>query len=67
MIRFTRNGLLLEMTETGEISINGSGSAALKTLEKFYSQEYTHTDDTQQDKLLDLFWVAYFSEDDRNG
>ena len=67
MNRFTRNGLLLEMTETGEILINGSGSAALKTLEKFYSQEYTHSDDTPQDKLLDLFWVAYFSEDQRNG
>ena len=67
MVRFTRNGLLLEMTETGEIMVNGSGSAATEQLEEFYSQEYTDSDDTPQDKLLDLFWVAYFSEDQRNG
>jgi len=67
MIRFARNGLLLEMAETGEIMVNGSGSAAIEQLEKFYSQEYTDSDDTPQDKLLDLFWVAYFSQDQRNG
>ena len=55
------------MADSGEIMVNGSGSAAIEQLEKFYSQEYTHSDDTPQDKLLDLFWVAYFSEDDRNG
>lgn len=67
MIRFCRNGLLLEMTCDGEIMINGSASAAIEKLEKYYSQEYTHPDDTPQDKLLDLFWVAYFSEDISNG
>jgi hypothetical protein len=55
------------MTETGEIMINGSSSAATEQLEELYSQEYTDSDDTPQDKLLDLFWVAYFSEDQRNG